>query len=254
MFQETVLAANHYTENLFSFEITRPDSFRFRSGEFTMLGLEQDGGKPLLRAYSIASPSWDEKLEFFSIKVPDGPLTSKLQAIQPGDRIVLGRKSTGTLVLDALTPAKNLYLLSTGTGLAPFASIIRDPETFERYDNVVLTHTCRTVKELNYGKDLMQATMSDEVLKEIIGDKLKHFTSVTREDYPYQGRITDLIADGTLADAVGLPDLNPETDRVMVCGSMGMINDIKGLCLSKNFEEGSISRPGQFVYEKAFVE
>jgi ferredoxin/flavodoxin---NADP+ reductase len=219
-----------------------------------MLGLEQDGGKPLLRAYSIASPSWDEKLEFFSIKVPDGPLTSKLQAIQPGDRIVLGRKSTGTLVLDALTPAKNLYLLSTGTGLAPFASIIRDPETFERYDNVVLTHTCRTVKELNYGKDLMQATMSDEVLKEIIGDKLKHFTSVTREDYPYQGRITDLIADGTLADAVGLPDLNPETDRVMVCGSMGMINDIKGLCLSKNFEEGSISRPGQFVYEKAFVE
>jgi ferredoxin--NADP+ reductase len=254
MYEQTVLAANHYTDNLFSFKITRPDAFRFRSGEFTMLGLEQDNGKPLLRAYSIASPSWNEELEFFSIKVEDGPLTSRLQAIKPGDKIVLGKKSTGTLILDALTPAKNLYLLSTGTGLAPFASIIRDPETFERYDNVVLTHTCRTVKELNYGKDLIAATMSDEILSEIIGDKLKHFTSVTREDYQYKGRITDLIANGALAQAVDLPDLDPTNDRVMVCGSMGMIDDIKALCLSKGFEEGSVSRPGQFVYEKAFVE
>ncbi len=254
MYQERVLSARHYTDNLFSFEITRPDGFRFRSGEFTMIGLEQEDGKPLLRAYSIASPSWQEKLEFFSIKVPNGPLTSKLQSIQAGDKIVLGKKSTGTLVLDALTPGKNLYLLSTGTGLAPFASIIRDPETFERYDNVVLTHTCRTVKELNYGKDLMAATMSDEILQQIIGDKLKHFTSVTREDYPFKGRITNLIEDGTLAEAVGLPDLNPETDRVMVCGSMGMLSDLKELFDSKGFVEGSVSRPGQFVYEKAFVE
>jgi ferredoxin/flavodoxin---NADP+ reductase len=254
MYQERVLSARHYTDNLFSFEITRPDGFRFRSGEFTMLGLEQDDGKPLLRAYSIASPSWQEKLEFFSIKVPNGPLTSKLQSIQPGDKIVLGRKSTGTLVLDALTPGKNLYLLSTGTGLAPFASIIRDPETFERYENVILTHTCRTVKELNYGKDLMAATMSDEILQEIIGDKLKHFTSVTREDYPFKGRITNLIENGTLAEAIGLPDLNPETDRVMVCGSMGMLADLKELFDTKGFVEGSVSRPGQFVYEKAFVE
>ena len=254
MYQERVLSARHYTDNLFSFEITRPDGFRFRSGEFTMIGLEQEDGKPLLRAYSIASPSWQEKLEFFSIKVPNGPLTSKLQSIQAGDKIVLGKKSTGTLVLDALTPGKNLYLLSTGTGLAPFASIIRDPETFERYDNVVLTHNCRTVKELNYGKDLMAATMSDEILQQIIGDKLKHFTSVTREDYPFKGRITNLIEDGTLAEAVGLPDLNPETDRVMVCGSMGMLSDLKELFDSKGFVEGSVSRPGQFVYEKAFVE
>ena len=254
MYQERVLSVRHYTDNLFSFEITRPDGFRFRSGEFTMIGLEQEDGKPLLRAYSIASPSWQEKLEFFSIKVPNGPLTSKLQSIQAGDKIVLGKKSTGTLVLDALTPGKNLYLLSTGTGLAPFASIIRDPETFERYDNVVLTHTCRTVKELNYGKDLMAATMSDEILQQIIGDKLKHFTSVTREDYPFKGRITNLIEDGTLAEAVGLPDLNPETDRVMVCGSMGMLSDLKELFDSKGFVEGSVSRPGQFVYEKAFVE
>jgi ferredoxin--NADP+ reductase len=254
MYQETVLATEHYTDTLFSFRMTRPDGFRFRTGEFIMLGLEQDNGKPLLRAYSIASPSWDEELEFYSIKVPDGPLTSRLQSIKPGDKIILGRKPTGTLVMDALTPGQNLYLLSTGTGIAPFASIIRDPDTYERFGKVILTHTCRTVAELTYGTNLIQSIREDEMLREIVGDKLYHFTSVTRDEHPYKGRITNLLENGTVRKALDLPPLNPETDRIMICGSTSMLNDLKALCLDKNFAEGSVSRPGEFVYEKAFVE
>jgi len=180
MFEQTVLETQHYTDRLFRFRMTRPQNFRFRSGEFVMIGLPGDNGKPLLRAYSIASPAWDDNLEFFSIKVPDGPLTSRLQNIGEGDTVILGKKSTGTLVLDALKPGKTLYLLSTGTGIAPFASLIREPETFERFEKVVLCHTTREVSELQYGVDLVNEIKGDEMLSEVVGDKLVHFTSVTR--------------------------------------------------------------------------
>ena len=208
MHHETVLETHHYTDRLFSFKTTRPPSFRFRSGEFAMLGLEADG-KPLLRAYSIASPSWDDTLEFFSIKVPNGPLTSRLQKVKEGDEIILTKKPTGTLVLDALKPGKTLYLISTGTGIAPFASIVRDPETYERFERVVLTHSCRTVPELSYGFDLMKTIEEDDVLREIVDGKLTHFTSVTRQEHTHVGRITKLIEDGTLFEAIGAEPWDP---------------------------------------------
>jgi ferredoxin--NADP+ reductase len=252
MHHEKVLETHHYTDRLFSFKTTRPASFRFRSGEFAMLGLEVDG-KPLLRAYSVASPSWDDTLEFFSIKVPNGPLTSRLQNVKEGDEIILNKKPTGTLVLDALRPGKNLYLVSTGTGIAPFASLIRDPETYEKFDRVILTHSCRTVAELAYGFDLMKTIKEDEMLREIVGDKLTHFTSVTREDYTHVGRITKLIDDGTLFEEVGEKPWDPEVDRVMICGSTAMTNDVRGACERHGLVEGSNARPGDYVIEKAFV-
>ncbi|MFC7292175.1 ferredoxin--NADP reductase [Hirschia litorea] len=251
--EETVLSVKHYTDRLFSFRLTRPDSFRFRSGEFVMIGLYKDNGKPLLRAYSIASPSWDEELEFYSIKVPDGPLTSRLQKIQPGDKVLLGRKPTGTLVHDALVPGKRLYCLSTGTGFAPFASVIRDPETYEKFDQVIVTHTCREVAELQYGKDLVEEVLNHEFLGELAQGKLVHYGSVTREDYPTKGRITDLMTSGKLYTDLGVPALNPETDRVMICGSMEMLADTKQLCLDAGLVEGSNATPAQFVIEKAFA-
>lgn len=254
MFQETVLSATHYTDSLFSFKITRPDSFRFRSGEFVMIGLEGDNGKPLLRAYSIASPSWDSELEFFSIKVPDGPLTSKLQHIKPGDKIILGKKPTGTLVTDALLPGKRLYLLSTGTGVAPFASLIRDPEVYEKYDKIIVTHTCRTSKELHYSRQLIDEIKADEMLSEIVGDKLVYFSSVTREEHAHTGRITTLIENGSFFDAIGEQGpFNKDEDRVMICGSMEMLNDLKAICEKNGLEEGANSQPGHFVIEKAFA-
>lgn len=252
MHHETVLETHHYTDRLFSFKTTRPPSFRFRSGEFAMLGLEADG-KPLLRAYSIASPSWDDTLEFFSIKVPDGPLTSRLQKVKEGDEIILTKKPTGTLVLDALKPGKTLYLISTGTGIAPFASIVRDPETYERFERVVLTHSCRTVPELSYGFDLMKTIEEDDVLREIVDGKLTHFTSVTREEHTHVGRITKLIDDGTLFEAIGAEPWDPENDRVMICGSTAMTNDVRGACERFGLQEGSNARPADFVVEKAFV-
>lgn len=254
MYQETVLAAEHYTDRLFSFRITRPQGFRFRSGEFTMIGLEdEETGKKIMRAYSIASPNWDDELEFFSIKVPDGPLTSRLQHIKPEDKITLGTKPTGTLVLDALTPAKNLYMFSTGTGIAPFASVIRDPETYERFDRVILTHTTRNVAELEYGNQLIEKIRNDVIFQDIVGDKLFHFTSVTRDQYDRVGRITKLIEDGTLFSDIGTTPLDAGTDRVMICGSMEMTKDLKTMCETHNLSEGSVSRPGHFVIEKAFV-
>ncbi len=253
MFTCTVLETQHYTDNLFRFKMTRPDTFRFRSGEFVMIGLTKDDGKPLLRAYSVASPAWHEELEFYSIKVPDGPLTSRLQNIQPGDEVLLNRKPTGTLVLDALRPGKTLYLLSTGTGIAPFASMIREPEAYEKFERIVLTHTCRTKAELQYGFELIEQIKNDEILSEIVGDKLLHFTSVTREDYEVQGRITDLMNSGKFSELTGLPALNPETDRVMICGSMAMLQDCKAMCEEAGLEEGSNARPADFVIEKAFV-
>jgi ferredoxin/flavodoxin---NADP+ reductase len=242
----------HWTDRTFSFRCERPQSFRFRSGEFVMIGLVVEG-KPLLRAYSIASPAWDEVLEFYSIKVQDGPLTSRLQHLAEGDEIVMRPKPVGTLVHDALTPGKRLFLFSTGTGIAPFASIIRDPETYEKFDGVILTHTCREVAELAYGHDLVARIASDALLSEIVGDKLTHIATTTREQSPATGRMTDWLRDGRLAAAAG-GALDPATDRVMICGSMAMLQEHKALCEAAGMEEGSNSEPGQFVIEKAFVD
>jgi ferredoxin--NADP+ reductase len=250
--EQTVTSVKHYTDRLFSFRVTRPQAFRFRSGEFVMLGLTVDG-KPLLRAYSVASPSWDEGLEFFSIKVPDGPLTSRLEKIEPGDSVLLGTKAVGTLVLDALTPGKRLYLLSTGTGIAPFASIIRDPETYERYEQVILTHTCREVAELEYGRELVDAVRADPLVGEFAAGKLVYYPSVTREAFERPGRITQLIDEGVIFKDLGVPPLSPEEDRVMICGSLEMIEDCKIRCERAGLTEGSNARPAQYVVEKSFV-
>ena len=252
VYAETVLGVTHYTDRLFRFRMTRPAGFRFRSGEFAMIGLVVDG-KPIYRAYSIASPSWDEELEFFSIKVPNGPLTQHLQRIQPGDKVLMRKKPTGTLVLDALTPGKRLYMFSTGTGIAPFASLIRDPETYEKFEEVILTHTCREVAELKYGFDLMEEIRNHEFLAEIVGDKLRHYATVTRQDYPHMGRITDLMESGKLFDDLGLPPLDPAVDRGMICGSAAMIKDTKALLERAGLTEGANSMPAEFVIERAFV-
>lgn len=251
VFAETVTSVQHYTDRLFRFRMTRPESFRFRSGEFAMIGL-MVGDKPVYRAYSIASPSWDEELEFFSIKVPDGPLTSRLQSIKVGDKVLLGRKSTGTLVHDALTPGKRLYCFSTGTGLAPFASVIRDPDTYERFEQVIVTHTCREVGELKYGQELVESLRDDPLVGEHFG-RLIHYTTVTREPWPNQERITTCIEKGILFADLEVPPLDPAVDRVMVCGSMDMINDIKALVEKAGLQEGSNAHPAEFVIEKAFV-
>ncbi|MEQ8403738.1 MAG: ferredoxin--NADP reductase [Oceanicaulis sp.] len=250
--EQDVVSVKHYTDRLFAFRVTRPKSFRFRSGEFVMLGLTVEG-KPLLRAYSVASPSWDEELEFFSIKVPDGPLTSRLCDIEAGDKILLGTKAVGTLVLDALTPGKRLYLLSTGTGIAPFASIVRDPETYERYDQVILTHTCREVAELDYGRELVEAVRQDPLVGEFAGPKLVYYPSVTREPFERTGRITQLIDEGVIFKELGVPPLNPDEDRVMICGSYEMLEDCKLRCERAGLAEGSNARPAEYVVEKAFV-
>jgi len=241
-----------WTDRTFSFNCERPPAFRFRSGEFVMIGLMVEG-KPLVRAYSIASPSWDDELEFYSIKVQDGPLTSRLQHLEAGDSIVMRPKPVGTLVHDALVPGKRLFLFATGTGIAPFASIIRDPETYDKFDRVILTHTCRQVKELDYGHDLLARIRGDETLAEMVGDKLTHIATTTREPSQAIGRMTDWIRDGRLADAAGGP-LDPAGDRVMICGSMGMLQEHKALCEAAGMIEGSNSEPGQFVIEKAFVD
>lgn len=251
--EETVLSVQHYTDRLFKFRITRPQTFRFRSGEFVMIGLPREDGRPLLRAYSVASPAWDEELEFFSIKVPDGPLTSRLQKIQPEDKVLLGRKPTGTLVLDALTPGKRLWMFSTGTGFAPFASLIREPESYSKFESVIVTHTCREVAELKYGFDTVAAAKADPLVGDEATAQLQHFASVTREDYPVKGRITSLIENGGLCAALNLPDLDPAHDRVMICGSNEMIQDTKAILVARGFEEGSNAAPANFVIEKAFA-
>ena len=252
VFVETVTSVTHYTDRLFRFRMTRPDGFRFRSGEFAMIGLMVEG-KPIYRAYSIASPAWDEELEFFSIKVPDGPLTSHLQRIKPGDQVLMRKKPTGTLVLDALTPGKRLYMFSTGTGIAPFASLIRDPETYEKFDEVILTHTTRDVAELQYGFDLVEEIKAHEFLPEIVGDKLRHYATVTREDFPFRGRITDLIRNGKLFADLGVPAFDPAIDRGMICGSTEMLKDTKALLEEAGLNEGANNKPGEFVIERAFV-
>jgi len=253
IFIETVTSVTHYTDRLFRFRATRPASFRFRSGEFAMIGLMAEG-KPLYRAYSIASPAWAEELEFFSIKVPDGPLTSRLQKIRPGDGLMMRRKATGTLVLDALTPGRRLYMFSTGTGIAPFASLIRDPETYEKFEQVILTHTCREVAELQYGFDIVAEALGDPLVGECAAGKLHHYASVTREDYARTGRITDLMARGKLFADLGVPPLDPAVDRGMICGSMAMLRDTRDLLLAAGFTEGANAAPGAFVTERAFAE
>jgi ferredoxin/flavodoxin---NADP+ reductase len=249
--QVQVLSVQHYTDRLFKFRVVRPKSFRFQSGQFVMIGLYVDD-KPIMRAYSMASPEWDDELEFYSIKVPNGPLTSRLQHIKVGDDILISGRSVGSLVVQSLKLGKRLFLVSTGTGIAPFASIIRDPETYERFDEVYLTHTCREVAELTYGKELVKALQDDPLCSEFT-QHLVHYTSVTREDYPYQGRITDLLENQKFFNDLDIPSFNTDTDRVMICGSIEMNHDMKVLLESQGFVEGSRREKGEFVIERAFV-
>ena len=251
---ERVVSVKHYTDRLFSFRITRPQSFRFRSGEFVMIGLPPEGAeKPVFRAYSIASPAWDEELEFFSIKVPEGPLTARLQKIAPGDAVFLRSKSTGTLVLDALTPAKRLFLFATGTGLAPFASVVRDPETFEKFEQVILTNTCRTNAELAYGDALARQAKDDPLIGELTDGRLTYHRTTTREPSSHTGRITTLIENGKFFADLGIEPFDPSSDRAMICGSVHMIKDVKSLLEAAGFSEGSNAHPAEFVVERAFV-
>ena len=250
---ERVLEVHHWTDRLFSFKTTRDAGLRFSNGHFTMIGLMVDG-KPLLRAYSVASANYEEHLEFLSIKVPDGPLTSRLQHVQPGDQILVGRKPTGTLVVDYLRPGRRLYLLATGTGLAPFMSIVRDPEVYERFEQVVLIHGVRQVAELAYRELLTEELPRHEYLGELISQKLRYVPTVTREPFPTMGRIPDLIDSGRLAGMLHLPELSPAEDRVMICGSTAMLRDLKALLERRGFEEGNTTRPGDFVIERAFVD
>lgn len=252
-FEARVLSVRHWTDRLFSFTTTRDDSFRFQSGQFVMLGMEVDG-RPLMRAYSIASSPYDEALEFFSIKVPDGPLTSRLQHIEAGDALLVGRKATGTLLMQNLLPGRSLYLLASGTGLAPFLSIVRDPEVYERFEHVVLVHSCRQVADLAY-RDLIEKELgSDEYLGEMVRTRLVYYPTVTREPFLHQGRIPSLIETGRLSLDIGLPPLGIEHDCCMVCGSPAMLADTRALLESRGFSEGSMSRLGSYVIERAFVE
>ena len=254
---QTVLDVKHWTDRLFSFRVSRPQSLRFRSGEFVMIGLLKDDGKPLLRAYSIASPAWDDELEFYSIKVQDGPLTSRLQHIKSGDQIILRPKPVGTLVHDALLPGKRLWFFATGTGIAPFASLIREPQTYEDYDQIILTHTCRDVAELEYGCQLVDQVKNDELMAELVGaqnlEKLFYYPTTTREDSLKMGRITTLIKDGTLFRDLDITDFGAEQDRAMVCGSIGLNTDIKEILEGFGLREGANSEPAEYVVEKAFV-
>ena len=260
---QIVTEVQHYTDRLFRFRVTRPASLRFRSGEFVMIGLMGDPDpktgkqRPLLRAYSIASPAWDDELEFYSIKVQDGPLTSKLQHIKVGDEVILRPKPVGTLVHDALLPGKRLWFFATGTGFAPFASLLREPQTYEDYDQIIVTHTTRDVAELTYSRELIDSIRGDEMLAELIGEgfaeKLIYYPTTTREPSPKMGRITDKLRDGSLFADLGIQGISPETDRAMVCGSMGLNTDLKEILEGFGLNEGANSDPAEYVVEKAFV-
>lgn len=256
---QTVTEVEHYTDSLFRFRVTRPASLRFRSGEFVMIGLmgnphpETGKQKPLLRAYSIASPAWDDTLQFYSIKVDNGPLTNRLQHIKVGDQVILKPKSVGTLVHDALTPANRIWFFSTGTGIAPFASLLREPETYERFDQVILTHTCRDVADLKFGKELIAETKTDILVGEEAQQKLHYYPTTTRETSKKMGRITSLLEDGSLLVDLGVTDFNATNDRAMVCGSIGLNTDMKRILENYGLREGANSDPGDYVIEKAFV-
>lgn len=251
---ETVLDVHHWNDTLFSFKTTRDPSLRFRNGHFVMLGLPVDG-KPLMRAYSVASANYEENLEFLSIKVQDGPLTSRLQHLKPGDTVLVSRKPTGTLVVDDLRPGRNLFLFGTGTGLAPFMSIVKDPETYERFEKVVLVHGVREVSELAYSEYLQDELPGNEFFGELVQQRLVYYPTVTREPFRNRGRITDLIASDKLTDDIGLAPLSPQTDRVMICGSPAMLADTRALLDARGFViSPSQGVPGDYVIERAFVE
>ncbi|GAA6148742.1 ferredoxin--NADP reductase [Pseudooceanicola nitratireducens] len=255
---QKITYVKHWTDRLFSFRVTRPASLRFRSGEFVMIGLMGDNGRPLLRAYSIASPSWDEELEFYSIKVQDGPLTSRLQHLEVGDELIIRPKPVGTLVHDALLPGKRIWFFATGTGFAPFASLLRDPQTYEDYDEVIITHTCREVGELTYGAELIDSIRKDEMLVELIGAenlaKLRYYPTTTREESPKMGRITDLMRSGEVFKDLGIDPINQDNDRAMVCGNLAFNLEIKEILEEFGLREGANSDPKEYVVEKAFVD
>ena len=251
--EERVLSVHHWTDRLFSFTTTRDTALRFSNGHFTMIGLKVND-KPLLRAYSIVSANYEEHLEFLSIKVPDGPLTSRLQHIQVGDSVIVGKKPTGTLLIDYLLPAKRLYMFATGTGLAPFLSVVRDPETYEKFEEVILVHGVRHVAELAYHDYLTEELPRHELLGELVSAQFKYYPTVTREPFRNQGRISTLIETGQLFTDLGVPPLDPLTDRAMLCGSPEMLASLKHLLEHRDFEEGNTTRPGDFVVERAFVE
>ena len=251
--EEKVLSVHHWTDRLFSFTTTRDTALRFSNGHFTMIGLRVNN-KPLLRAYSIASANYEDHLEFLSIKVEEGPLTSRLRNIAVGDTIIVGRKPTGTLVVDYLLPGKRLYMLATGTGLAPFMSIVRDPTTYERFEQIVLVHGVRNVDELAYHDLLVDHLPAHEFLGDMVSSQLLYYPTVTREEYRNQGRIPDLIESDKLFAELGLPPLDAAEDRVMICGSPAMLRDIRQLLERRGFREGNTSTPGDFVIERAFAE
>ncbi len=252
--EEIVLDVQHWNDSLFSFRTTRDASFRFRTGQFVMVGLPVEG-RNIMRAYSIASANYEEHLEFFSIKVPNGPLTSRLQHIQPGDRVLLSRKPTGTLVLDHLNPGKTLWMLSTGTGLAPFMGLIRDPEVYERFDKVVLVHGVRRVNDLAYRELITMDLPQHPYLGEQISKQLLYYPTVTREPFEHEGRITTLIENNKLTADLGLPPMNPETDRVMICGNTGMLQDLQEILDARGFiASPGVGETGDYVFERAFVE
>ncbi len=250
---ETVLSVKHWNDTLFSFTTTRNRGLRFKNGHFLMVGLEVEN-KPLLRAYSVASPNYEEHLEFFSIKVPNGPLTSRLQHLKVGDQVLVGNKPVGTLVVGNVLPGKRLYLLSTGTGLAPFLSIIRDPETYERFEHVIVTHGVRNVNDLAYADYIQRELPQHEFIGEQVSNQLKYYPTVTREPYQNQGRLTELLDSGKLCADLGLPPLDAEHDRALVCGGPSMLEDIVKLLESRGFKEGSSHEPAHYTIERAFVE
>ena len=252
--EETVLSVHHWTDRLFSFKTTRDVSLRFSNGHFTMIGLRLETGKPLLRAYSIVSANYEDHLEFLSIKVQDGPLTSRLQHIKVGDKIIVGRKPTGTLLINYLLPGKNLYLIGTGTGLAPFLSVARDPETYERFEKVIVVHGVRDVAELAYRDYLTNELPDHEFLGEMVTEQMLYYPTVTREPFVNQGRVTTLMESGKMQDDLGLSKLDPANDRVMICGSPGMLRDLKHLLEKRGFMEGNTTKQGDFVIERAFAE
>jgi len=253
MIRETVTKVHHWNDTLFSFNTTRNQGLRFKNGHFTMIGLEINN-KPLLRAYSIASANYEEEMEFFSIKVQDGPLTQHLQNLKVGDEILVGTKPVGTLIADHLLPGKNLYLLSTGTGLAPFMSIIKDPEIYEQFDNVILTHGVRETSELAYQHFIEEELPNNEYFGDVVRQKLKYYPTVTREEFRNQGRLTDLMESGKLSADLGLPEINLENDRFMLCGSPSMLKDFCKILDDKGFEEARQGEQGHYVIERAFVE
>ena len=251
--RETVLEVRHWNDSLFSFKTTRDAGFRFKNGHFVMIGLEVEG-KPLLRAYSVASPNYEEHLEFYSIKVADGPLTSRLQHLKPGDQVLVGKKPTGTLVMSHLLPGKRLYLLSTGTGLAPFMSMIRDPEVYEQFEHVVLAHGVRVTSELGYSDYIRHELPQHEYIGEQVKNQLRYYPTVTREPFENQGRLTELLDTGKLCADVGLPDLDPEHDRVMICGNPSMLGELVSWLEARGFREGKSHEAAHYTIERAFVE